>query len=407
MNIEKTRSDFPVLKRKINNKPVIYFDNAATSLKPIQVIEAMNDYYSNYSANVHRGIHKMSEEASEKFEQSHEKTAKFIGAKKEEVSFTKNTTESINSIMHSLLWNGNLEQGKIVLTEAEHHANLVPWQQAAKKKKLKTEFAKINQNFELDLNDLKNKIDKNTKIVAVAHAFNTIASINPVKEIAKIAHENNALFLVDGAQSIPHKKINVKDLGCDFFAFSSHKMLGPTGLGVLFGKEEIMKSLPPFLFGGSMIHSVSLNESSWNSLPAKFEAGTPPIAESIGHLKAIEYIEKISLEEINSQEKELLKYALQKLQEIDKIKIFCSKNLEKQTAIILFEIEGIHCHDLSLALDEMNNIALRSGMMCAEPIVSKYNKNGLNRISLAFYNTKQEIDVFIESLKHITKVFGK
>ncbi|MDO8538493.1 MAG: aminotransferase class V-fold PLP-dependent enzyme, partial [archaeon] len=258
MNLEKIRQDFPVLSRKINGKPLIYFDNAATSLKPKIVIDAMNEYYSNYSANVHRGIHKMSEEASEKFEESHEKTAKFIGAKKEEVSFTKNTTESINSIMYSLLWNGNLDNGKIVLTEAEHHANLVPWQQVAKKNKLKIEFAKIKENFELDLQDLKNKIDKNTKVVAVAHAFNTIASINPVKEIAKIAHENNALFLVDGAQSVPHKKINVKDIGADFFAFSSHKMLGPTGLGVLFGKEELMKSLPPFLFGGSMIHSVSL-----------------------------------------------------------------------------------------------------------------------------------------------------
>lgn len=406
MNIERIRQDFPILEKRFGGKKTVYLDNAATSLTPKQVIEAENSYYLECNANIHRGLHKMSEEASRKYEQAHADAAKFVGAKMEEIVFTKNCTESINAVMYSLLSQGFFSpESEILVSRLEHHANLVPWQQAAKRTGAKLRFIELNPDYTLDMQDFEAKINKNTKLVAIAHASNTVASIQPVQEIAKIAHESGALCLVDAAQSVPHTEVNVKKIGADFLAFSVHKMLGPTGLGVLFGKKELLEKMNPFLFGGEMIHSVSYNSSEWNTLPWKFEAGTPPIAQALGLSAAIDYLKKIGLSEIQEHDRKLLEYAFEKMRAIPDIKIFNPMDSKKQGPIVLFESKHLSAHDLALALDEASNIAVRSGMHCAEPMVSSLNPKGLCRASFYLYNTKEEIDLFAETLSRLLKVF--
>ncbi len=404
--MNEIREDFPVLNRKIDGKKIIYFDNAATSLKPIQVIKAITEYYEFGTANIHRGLHKLSEEASIKFEKAHNKTAEFFNAKKEEFVLTKNTTEAINTVMYSLYTSDFFEKGdKILVSKAEHHANLVPWQMLEQKGLIELNFVELNEDFTLDLEDLENKLDSKTKLIALAHATNTTASINPIQKIGKIAEDNESLFLVDGAQTAPHMEIDFHKLNADFFAFAGHKMLGPSGTGGLLAKKELLEKFNPFLYGGSMIHSVELHKSSWNKLPWKFEAGTPNISGMIGLGKAVEYLSKIGMNKIRKHEKELTKYALDKMHEINGIKFYCPENEEKQVGTILFEIEGIEAHDLAITLDEFANIAVRSGMHCAEPLVSTLNDKGLDRASFYLYNSKEEIDVFIEALKTISKSF--
>jgi cysteine desulfurase/selenocysteine lyase len=404
---ESIRKDFPVLERKINGKKIIYFDNAATSLKPLSVIKEIDEYYTKGTANVHRGVHKLSEEASIKYEKAHDKVAEFFGAKKEEFVFTKNATEAINSVMYSLFTGDYFKKGdKILLTKMEHHANLVPWQLLERKGLAELDFVDLNEDFTLNLNDLEKKAGKKTKLIAVTHASNTIASINPIKEIGKIAKDNNSLFLVDGAQSAPHMEINFSKLNADFFAFAGHKMLGPSGTGGLIARKELLEKMNPFLFGGSMIHSVEFHKTTWNKIPWKFEAGTPNISGMIGLGKAAEYLKKIGMDKVRKHEKELTKYALEKMNEISSIKIFTPKNEEKQVGIILFEAKGIEAHDLAIAIDEYANIAIRSGMHCAEPLISSLNPKGLDRASFYLYNTKEEIDEFINALNTIVKSFS-
>ncbi len=404
--MKEKRKDFPVLNRKIDGKPIIYFDNAATSLKPVQVINAVKEYYEEGTANIHRGIHKLSEEASIKYEQAHEKTAKFFGAKNEEFVFTKNATEAINSVMYSMLTSDYFKKGdKILLTEMEHHANLVPWQLIEQKGLAELDFIGLNEDLTLNMEDLKQKLDSKTRLVCVAHASNTIATINDVKEIGKMVHEKNAFFLVDGAQTAPHLEIDFNKLNADFFAFAGHKMLGPSGTGGLIAKKELLEKLNPFLYGGSMIHSVGFHKSSWNKIPWKFEAGTPHIAGMIGLGKAAEYLEKIGMQKIRKHEKELTKYALEKMNEVKGIKFYCPQNPEKQVGTILFEIQGIEAHDLAITLDEFANIAVRSVMHCAEPLINKLNPKGLDRASFYLYNTKEEIDEFVKALKTISSSF--
>ncbi len=404
--MQELRKDFPVLNREVDGKKVIYFDNAATSLKPQIVIDAVNEYYSEGTANIHRGIHKLSEEASIKYEKAHDKLSEFFGAKKEEFILTKNATEAINSVMYSLFIGDFFQKGdKILLTEMEHHANLVPWQLLERKGIVKLEFVGLNKDFTLNMKELEEKIDSKTKLVSVAHASNTVATINPVKEIGKIAKDNKSLFLIDGAQSAPHTEVNFKKLNADFFAFAGHKMLGPSGTGGLIAKKELLEKLEPFQYGGSMIHSVEFHKSSWNELPWKFEAGTPHITGMIGLGKAVEYLNKVGMEKIRKHEKELTKYALEKMQEIPSVKLYCPKDEEKQAGIILFEAKNIEAHDLALTLDEFANIAVRSGMHCAEPLVSKINPKGLDRASFYLYNTKEEIDELVKALNTITESF--
>lgn len=407
MNLESTRKDFPILQEKRNGKPIIYFDNGATTLKPTQVIEAINHYYYKCPANVHRGLHQLSEEASRLYEESHKKVARFVNAKENEIVFTRNTTESINLVAYSLLSENFFKQGdEILLSRLEHHSNLVPWQFVAQKTGAKLQFAELNKDYTLNMQDYQNKLSKKTKLVAMTQASNTVATITPVKEIAKAAKEIGAYCLIDAAQSAPHFPIDAKKINADFLAFSAHKMLGPTGIGALYGKEELLQKMQPFLYGGSMIQNVSYEKSTWAKLPDKFEAGTPHIAGAIGFGAATDYLQKIGMQNIRDHEKELLKYAFKRFQEIPSISIHCPQDAEKQAGIILFDHPKIDAHDLALALDEAANIAVRSGMHCAEPIVSSINPKGLARASFYFYNTKTEIDVFIETLKKIVSAFG-
>ncbi len=407
MNIEHIRKDFPILHEKRNGKPIIYFDNAATALKPVQVIDAVNYYYRECPANVHRGLHALSEEASQLFEQAHEKVARFIGAKSDETVFTRNTTESINLVAYSLLCDGFFKKGdEILVSRLEHHSNLVPWQFVSQKTGAELKFVELNKDFTLNMKDFESKISRKTKIVAIAHASNTVATINPVKEIGKKAKENGSLFLVDAAQSAPHLELDAKKINADFIAFSGHKMLGPTGIGALYGRKEVLEKMQPFLYGGSMIQNVSWHNSSWAKLPDKFEAGTPHIAGAIGFGAAVDYLQKIGMQNVREHEKELLKHAFKRLQEMPQIKTHCPHDSEKQCGIVLFDNAKIEAHDLALALDEAENIAIRSGMHCAEPIVSSINPKGLARASFYIYNTKEEIDVFVETLKKIVGAFG-
>ncbi|MFH1390990.1 MAG: cysteine desulfurase [Candidatus Diapherotrites archaeon] len=400
---EKIREDFPVLQ---NNKGLVYFDNAATSLKPIQVIEAVNHYYKNLGANVHRGNHHLSQQTTQLYEESRKEVAKFIGAKEEELAFTRNATESINAICVGLERQGYFSKGdEIIISALEHHANIVPWQELCKRTGAVLKIAELNDDFTINMQDLEEKVTGKTKLVSVAHASNTVATILPVKEIGKIAHDNGALFLVDAAQSVPHFDVNAKKIDADFLAISSHKMLGPTGVGALYGKKDLLEKMPPYNYGGSMISKVSYEKTEWAPLPEKFEAGTMPIAEVIGFGEAVKYLKKIGMENVHNHEKKLLSHALKKMQEIERIKLFCPQDVEKQGGIILFEVKGIDAVDLGVALDESKNIATRSGMHCAEPIVSSLNPKGLGRASFYLYNTIDEIDTFVDEVTAISHAF--
>tara|TARA_Y100000310_G_scaffold302635_1_gene340203 strand:+ start:42986 stop:44197 length:1212 start_codon:yes stop_codon:yes gene_type:complete len=396
---QKIKEDFPVLSRKIHDKNLVYLDNAATTQKPKQVIEAITDFYRNYNSNVHRGLHKLSEESTLKFEEAHEKVAKFINADFEEVIFTKGTTESLNILAYSLT--NQLKKGdEILITQMEHHSNLVPWQQLAKKLGLKLNFIKIKNDGTLDLENI--PITKNTKIVSLTHISNFLGTINDIKEIGKIAHENDALFVVDAAQSVPHMPINVKDLNCDFLTFSAHKMFGPTGIGVLYGKKELLEKMEPFNYGGDMILEVNFDETRFNELPWKFEAGTPNIAGAIGFGAAIDYLNKIGMENIQDHGKELTQYALKKLQEIENLEIYGP--LDKRGALVSFNMINIHPHDTTSLLDD-HGIAVRGGHHCCMPTMKLMNLTGSTRASFHIYNTKEEIDYLVESLEKVKGVF--
>lgn len=408
MDFGPLRRDFPILQRRINNKPLIYFDNSATSLKPRQVIDAEMRYYNEECANIHRGVHKLSEHATLAYENAHKSAGKFINAKSwQEIVFVRNTTEAFNLLMYDFWISGMLKQGdEVVVSKLEHHSNIVPWQFLEKKIGIKLKFVGLNPDYSFNMQDLENKITKNTKVVSVVHVANSTGTINDVKQISKIAHENNALFVVDAAQSAPHMQVDARAINADFLAFSGHKMLAPTGIGILYGKKELLEKMQPFMYGGDMIKSVSEHTATWNDLPYKFEAGTPNIASAYGLSAAIEYLQKIGMGVIRKHEIELTKYALDAISKIPKIKIYGTKNPETQGGIVLFEHSKLEAHDLALALDESANIAIRSGMLCAEPFVGSINEKGLCRASFYFYNTKEEIDVFVRELQKIVKAFG-
>ena len=406
MNLEQIRKDFPVLSRKIEGKEVIYLDNAATSLKPRQVINAEQYYYENVSANVHRGLHVLSEEASRMHEASHEEVAKFIGAKKKEVVFVKNASEGLNLVMYSLFNSNYFNKGdKIIVSKMEHHSNIVPWQFLEKKAKIKLEFINLTDDYELDMADFEEKV-RGAKLVSITGASNTVATIPDIKTIGKKAHKEEALVCVDGAQLVPHHEVNFHSLGIDFLTFSGHKMLAPTGTGALVAKEELLEKFEPFMFGGDMIHSVQWHSSSWNHLPYKFEAGTPNIAGSYGIKAAVEYLKKIGMNNIAKHEEKLTKVALEELGRINSIELHCPKNEKKQGGIILFESKKLSAHEIAMALSEMNKICIRSGMHCAEPLVSSINKEGLARASFYLYNTEEEIHKFANTLNEIIQMIG-
>jgi len=404
MNLEKIRADFPILERKIKGKKIIYLDNAATSLKPKQVVDAEKYYYENSCANIHRGLHILSEEASRVHEEAHKTVASFVGAKKEETVFVRNATEGLNLVMYSLLNSNYFKKGdKIIITQMEHHSNIVPWQYLEKKIGAKLEYVGLNEDYTLDMNEFEEKV-KGAKLVSVTGASNTVASLPNLKEVEKKVHKEGALVCVDGAQLVPHHEVNFSQMNFDFLAFSGHKMLAPTGTGALIGKKNLLEKFEPFMFGGDMIHSVEWHNSEWNTLPNKFEAGTPNIAGSYGIKAACEYLQKIGMNNIKRHEEQLTKIALEELNKIDSIKTYGPNDEKKQGGIILFESEKLHAHELALALSESYNICIRSGMHCAEPIVSQINKEGLARASFYLYNTEEEVKFFAKALKETLKM---
>ena len=407
VNVARIREDFPILKRQVNDKPLIYFDNAATSQKPDQVIDAINRYYRYYNANIHRGIHKLAEEATLAHEEAREKVAKFINAKQTgEIVFTRNATEALNLVAYS--WGkANVEKGdKIVLTIMEHHSNIVPWQLLAQEKGASVEFIKIDGNGELPRDEVQELINDKTKIVCVTHASNVLGTINPVKDIGRLAHRFGALFLLDAAQSVPHIPVNVDDIDCDFAAFSGHKMLGPTGIGVLYGKAEQLEGMPPFLTGGEMIREVHTKSASWKDLPYKFEAGTPNISGAIALGVAIDYLQNVGMKNVADHEKEITRYALDRMKEVDGLDIYGPLDVAHRVGVISFNLGDIHAHDLASILDE-DGIAIRSGHQCAQPLMEFLGIPATSRASFYIYNTKDEVDLFIEALDRARKIFAR
>ncbi len=388
------KSDFPILKN------IIYIDNSSTTQKPQQVIDAIIKYYEEENANVHRGVYKLSLRATMAYEHAHEIVAKFIGAQFEEVIFTKGTTESLNLLAYSL--GKRLKTGdEIVLTEMEHHANLVPWQQLAKEKGLIVKFIPVTADFRLNMDKARELITTKTKIVSVTHISNVLGTINPVKELAALAHAAGAVMIVDAAQSVPHMPINVKELNCDFLAFSGHKMCGPTGIGVLYGKKELLEIMDPFLYGGDMIKEVTFENSTWNDLPWKFEAGTPHIAGAVGLAAAVEYLQYVGMKNIWQHEQELINYTLQKIRNISGIRLLGPTTAENRGAVFSFVLEHVHPHDVSELLDKAT-ICVRGGHHCAMPLHEKLKVSGSTRASLYFYNTREEIDQLLNALTEIT-----
>lgn len=402
LNAEKFREDFPIFKRKINNRPLAFLDSASTSQKPQQVIDAIKDYYEQHNANPHRSIYTLCDEATQIYEKAREKVAKFINAKSDkEIIFVRNTNEAMNILAYSYAMENLKEGDEILLTIMEHHANIVPWQML-QKRGVKLKFVDINDDGTLNLNQLNEMITKNTKIVSVTHKSNVLGTVNNVKEIGRIAHDNESIFIVDGAQAVPNMPVDVKDLDCDFLAFSGHKMLGPMNIGVLYGKSDILEKMEPFMRGSDMIKEVQLTETVWNDLPWKFEAGTPNVEGAVGLSAAIDYLSKVGLSEIQKHEEELSVYAMEKLNEIKGFKPVFNGTLKN--GVISFNMVGAHSHDVAYILDEFA-VAIRSGHMCCQPLMRRLGMQSIARASFYLYNTKEEIDTLAEGLEKVNQVF--
>ena len=398
------RDQFPILHQKVHGHPLIYFDNAATSQKPLKVINAISEYYLQENSNIHRGAHYLSNQATEKYEKSREAVRHLINAEStEEIILTKGTTESINLVASCLSQYLFKPGDEILISGLEHHANIVPWQIAADQKGALIKVIPILDSGELDLVAFKNLLSPKTKLLALSHISNVLGTINPVEEMIALAKEKGALVLIDGAQSAPHMIVDVQALDCDFFCFSAHKIYGPTGIGVLYGKKAQLEKMPPYQSGGEMIKEVTFKGTTFNNLPYKFEAGTPNIAGGIGLLAAVEFIEEVGLEHIARREAELLAYATKKLKELGGIQ-FVGEAKEK-AAVISFLVDGIHPSDLGSVLDKLG-IAVRTGHHCAQPIMDRFEIPGTVRASFAVYNTENEIDMFIEGIDKVKKMFG-
>ena len=397
------KKDFPLLE----NKNIAYLDSGATSQKPIQVINSIKEFYETKNANPHRGAYELSIEATEIYETTREKIAKFINAKNaNQIIFSKNATESLNLIAYSYGLENLKENDEIVISIMEHHSNLVPWQKVAKVKNAKLKYMYINDNFELSMEEIENKITEKTKIVGITHISNVLGTINPVKEIIDYAHKKGAIVVVDASQSIPHQKIDVQALDADFLVFSGHKMLAPLGIGVLYGKKELLEKMSPFLMGGDMIEYVYEQETTFASLPNKFEAGTQNVEGVVGLGAAIDYIENLEYRKIQEKEENLVKYARQKLEELDFLELYLTKNEEHHSAVISFNVKGIHPHDIASILDS-EGVCVRSGNHCAQPLMRFLNIDSTCRASFSFYNTKEDVDRLVEALKKAYKMFEK
>ncbi|MDG2342697.1 MAG: cysteine desulfurase [Cytophagales bacterium] len=397
--VNSIREDFPILKSKINNHDLVYFDNAATTQKPQSVIDSISNYYEKYNSNIHRGVHSLAEKATNEFEKTRTKIKKFINAKSNtEIVFTRGTTEGINLISSSLGKYKFSEGDEIIISEMEHHSNIVPWQMLAKEKNLKLNTINVTDEGKIDLNDFKNIISSKTKLVSLVHISNTLGTVNHIKEIAEICNTNNIISVIDGAQASAHSVIDVQNINCDFYVLSAHKMYGPTGVGVVYGKEKLLEEMPPYMGGGEMIKEVKFSGTSYNDLPYKFEAGTPNIGDVIGFKEAINYIENLGKDQIIQYEDKLRDYAQKELNSIDGFRII--GNSENKIGIFSFTIENFHYYDLGLLLDA-KGIAVRTGHHCTQPLMDKYNLDGTARVSLALYNTEEEVDFFVDSVKNL------
>jgi cysteine desulfurase/selenocysteine lyase len=410
LDINKIRKDFPILSREVNGKPLVYFDNGATSQKPQIVIDAISHYYEYENSNIHRGIHTLSQEATNAYEVAREKIRSFVNAKhSHEIIFTKGTTDSINLVASSF-GKKHLKKGdEIIISTMEHHSNIVPWQMICEEKEAVLKVIPINDKGEIIFEEFTKLISNKTRMVAVTHVSNTLGTVNPIKEIINYVRQHaplsgemeGAFILIDGAQAVPHTKVDVQELDCDFYAFSGHKMFGPTGVGILYGKEEILNELPPYQGGGDMIKTVTFEKTTYNELPHKFEAGTPNIIGGIGLGVAIDYMNAIGIDKIEAYEHELLTYATEQIKQIEGVRIIGEAS--NKASVLSFVVDGTHPSDIGMIIDKLG-IAIRTGHHCTEPLMNRFNIPGTARASFAFYNTKEEINIFIDGLKKAIKM---
>jgi cysteine desulfurase / selenocysteine lyase len=406
LDVARLRDDFPILSRNVRGgKPLVYLDNAASSQKPKAVIDALADYYTRYNANVHRGIHTLSEEATDEYEKARRKIQAFINASSPaELIFVRNTTEAINLVAHS--FGQRVKEGdEILLSEMEHHSNLVPWQLLADRSGARLRFLPLFDDGTIDMSALPGLLSQRTRIVAVSHVSNVLGTINPVEEIARQAHAAGAVVLLDAAQSVPHLPVDVQALGCDFLAFSGHKMLGPMGVGVLWGRRELLESMPPFLGGGNMIMQVDLDHSTYNELPDKFEAGTPDAGGAIALGVAVDYLSAVGMENVRRHERNLTDYALEVLMGLDDVALYGPKSADSRGAVIAFNFADIHPHDLGTLLDR-DGVAIRAGHHCCQPLMRRLGQVATARASFYLYNSRDEVDVLAEALGHAKAVLG-
>ncbi|MGT2637064.1 cysteine desulfurase [Streptococcus ratti] len=404
LDIQKIRQDFPILNQYVNDEPLVYLDNAATTQKPDQVLACLNNYYHQDNANVHRGVHTLAERATADYEAAREKARRFINAKStKEVLFTRGTTTGLNWVAH-FAEEVLQPEDEVLISIMEHHSNLIPWQEACRKTGAKLIYVYLKDG-QLDLADFKNKISARTKFVSLAHVSNVLGCINPIKEIAQLTHQHNAYMVVDGAQSAPHMPIDVQDLDCDFFAFSGHKMLGPTGIGVLYGKEDILNQMSPIEFGGEMIDFVYEQEATWKELPWKFEAGTPNIAGAIAFGAALDYLTELGMDQVHAHEQELVDYVLPKLQAIEGLTVYGPEDPTKHVGVIAFNLDGLHPHDVATALD-YEGVAVRAGHHCAQPLINALGIHSAARASFYIYNTKEDCDKLIEAIIKTKEFFN-
>ena len=405
VNSYELRNDFPIFKKKINGKDLVYLDNASTTQKPYSVIDSISDFYANYNSNIHRAVYQLAEEATKLYEQSRENIAKFINARPDEIIFTRNTTESINLIAHS--WaRSNLKKGDvIVLSEIEHHSNIVPWQILCQEIGTRLEYVGIDENGFLNLKHFSELVSSGkVKLVSLSHMSNVLGTIVPIETMIKSAHQYHIPVIVDGAQSVPHMSVNVKNMDCDFLVFSAHKMLGPTGVGVLFARKEFLEKMKPFISGGDMIKEVFKFHTNYNEVPYKFEAGTPNIADVVGFGAAIEYLQKIGMENIRKHEIYLTEYALESLQSMKHVTLYGPREAESRGGVISFNIADIHPHDLATIMND-NGIAIRSGHHCAQVLMQRLDVPATSRASFYIYNTIEEIDKFVEAIREAGRIF--
>lgn len=407
LNVQKIRSDFPILERKIGEHPLVYLDNAATSQKPRQVIQSLVDYYERYNSNVHRGVHTLSVEATDAYEGARAKVQRFINAPvPESVIWTRNTSESLNLVARSWGENHVSEGDNVVVTAMEHHSDIVPWQQLTAQRGAELRYLPMGEDGELDRSKFSEVIDSRTKIVAATHMSNVLGCVVPVRELADLAHAQGAVMIVDGAQSVPHFPVDVQELDCDFLAFSAHKMLGPTGIGVLYGRPELLEEMPPFLFGGDMILQVTYEGAKWNELPYKFEAGTPNIADAIATGVAVDYLSALGMENVWEHEQQLTAYAMNKMASLEAITVLGPPDPAKRGGVISFLHDSIHPHDLGTALDQ-KGIAIRTGHHCAMPLVRSYDVVAAARASFYIYNTESEVDALVEGIAEAERYFAR